>query len=196
MTVVFPEIEKTIKLLEPLKCRYWIAGGWALDMFLGRQTRAHKDIEIALARDDQKHLLPLPGLAAIEYVEDHERKPWRGQSLQLPVHELYARFYGGEVEILLNEFEGADWVYRRNKTVRLPRQRFESQLFLPPEIALLYKSKNPRPEDEQDFQTALEHLGAPEQKWLSDAIARDYPDHPWLIKLKKPGLTGAARGKF
>ena len=197
MTTIFPEAEKTAKLLQGLKCPWWYAGGWALDMFLGRQTRPHKDIEIAIARNDQQHLLPLPDLAGVEYVEHHERKPWRGAILELPVHELYARFYSGaEVEVLLNEFDGADWVYRRNKDIRLPRAKLEGQRFLPPEVVMLYKSKKPRPQDEQDFAAVLGALSPEQKTWLADSIARDYPAHSWLLKLKGTSLSGAARGKF
>lgn len=196
-TTVFPEVEKITKLMQALKCPWWFAGGWALDLFLGRQTRLHKDIEIAIARADQKHLLPLPDLAGAEFVEHHEKKPWRGQPLELPIHELYVRFYGGaEVEVLLNEFQGDDWVYRRNKNIRLPRAKLDAQLYLPPEIALLYKSKMPRAEDEKDFDAVSGQLGAAERQWLADAIARDYPGHPWLGRLKGASLSGATRGKF
>ncbi|MEZ0226602.1 MAG: nucleotidyltransferase domain-containing protein [Alphaproteobacteria bacterium] len=197
MTTIFPEVEKTKTLLQGLKCPYWIAGGWAIDMFLDRQTRPHQDIEVAIARTDQKHLLPLPGVSGIEYVEDHEKKPWRGQPLQLPVHEMYIQFYGGgAVEVLLNEFDDSDWIYRRNDSIRLPREKFTGIPYLPPAVVLLYKSKNPRPQDEQDFVAVAGRLGADEEKWLTESIARDYPTHPWLVKLKGSRLTKSARGKF
>jgi lincosamide nucleotidyltransferase A/C/D/E len=32
--------------------RVWIDGGWAVDALLGRQLRAHKDLDIALERSD------------------------------------------------------------------------------------------------------------------------------------------------
>ncbi|MGH9027589.1 MAG: nucleotidyltransferase domain-containing protein, partial [Acidimicrobiia bacterium] len=31
-------------LLADLRATWWIAGGWALDLFLGRQTRTHEDL--------------------------------------------------------------------------------------------------------------------------------------------------------
>lgn len=199
MQAVFPEIEKTLALVRPLPCAWWVAGGWGLDMFLGKQTRPHQDIEIAIARADQKQLLLLPGLAGIEYVEDKELKPWRGQALELPVHELHARFYTGEtLEILLNEFDADDWIFRRNKNIRLPRTAFAGKAHLPAEVILLYKSKNPRPQDEQDFSAALERLDSGQCRWLSESIFRDYPAHSWLKKLghERTRLTDASRGKF
>lgn len=197
MTTVFPEIERTKTLLRGLKCPCWFAGGWAIDMFLNRQTRPHQDIEIAIARADQKHLLPMPNVTSIEYVEDHEKKTWRGQPLQLPVHEMYVHFYGGgTVEVLLNEFDDKDWIYRRNNSIRLPREKFAGLPYLPPAVVLLYKSKNPRPQDEQDFDAVAGRLAQDDEKWLLESIARDYPDHPWLAKLKGSSLTKNARGKF
>src|SRR5215212_9966399 len=32
---------------------WWIAGGWSLDLFLGKQTRDHFDIDVAISRNDQ-----------------------------------------------------------------------------------------------------------------------------------------------
>jgi hypothetical protein len=29
---------------------WWVAGGWALDLFLGRQTRPHKDLDVGILR--------------------------------------------------------------------------------------------------------------------------------------------------
>ena len=37
--------------------RPWcVAGGWALDLFIGEQSRPHSDIDIALFREDQAAL--------------------------------------------------------------------------------------------------------------------------------------------
>ena len=33
-----------------------MAGGWAIDLFLGRETRNHQDIDIAIFREDQFEL--------------------------------------------------------------------------------------------------------------------------------------------
>jgi hypothetical protein len=32
---------------------WWVAGGWALDLFLGRKTRPHADLEISILAADQ-----------------------------------------------------------------------------------------------------------------------------------------------
>ncbi len=36
--------------------RWGFCGGWAIDLFLARPTRAHKDIDLAILRRDQRTL--------------------------------------------------------------------------------------------------------------------------------------------
>jgi hypothetical protein len=39
-----------VALLAALRAPWWVAGGWALDLFLGKVTRAHKDLDIGIGR--------------------------------------------------------------------------------------------------------------------------------------------------
>jgi Aminoglycoside-2''-adenylyltransferase len=51
---------------------WWIAGGWAIDLFLGRQTRRHEDIDVLILRQDCHAArsfswrIPIDNLAVIE----------------------------------------------------------------------------------------------------------------------------------
>lgn len=181
---MFGEVEKLQALMAPFDGDYWIAGGWAVDMFLGKVTREHKDIEAAIRRDDQKALLGLPGLARAEYAKDHKLHPWEGERLSLPLHELYLHFENGAtLEILLNEFDGSDWVFRRNPRVRRSAADFMRGHALPVAVPLLYKSKDPRQKDEGDFALCAPKLPEAERAWLRAAIALDHPLHPWLESL-------------
>src|SRR5580698_11184903 len=38
--------------LASLSTPWWISGGWALDLFAGAQSRAHKDLDIGVLRRD------------------------------------------------------------------------------------------------------------------------------------------------
>jgi hypothetical protein len=40
-------------LLAGCPCPWYVCGGWALDLFLDRVTRVHKDVDVAIARSDQ-----------------------------------------------------------------------------------------------------------------------------------------------
>jgi len=41
--------------------RVWLAGGWAVDAIVGRQTRAHDDMDVAVDARDLPRLLGLLG---------------------------------------------------------------------------------------------------------------------------------------
>ncbi|MCL4541605.1 MAG: hypothetical protein M1396_04620 [Chloroflexi bacterium] len=53
MVALFTAVRPVATLLTDFDRPWFIAGGWAIDLFLGRQTRAHKDVEIAVLRQDQ-----------------------------------------------------------------------------------------------------------------------------------------------
>jgi len=48
--------EEVAKFFSTLTVPWWIAGGWALDLFLGVQTREHEDIDILFLRRDQHEI--------------------------------------------------------------------------------------------------------------------------------------------
>jgi hypothetical protein len=188
-----PGIHAVAAALRDLDAPWAVAGGWALDLALGRETRPHADVDVALFRDDQAALrAALPGwefAAAVGGV----LTPWeRGARLELPVHEVHARSPAGApplaLEFLLNERDGGDWVYRRDPAVRLPLARAVRRgpggvRVLAPEVVLLYKSQSPRPADEADFLAAQPLLDAEGRAWLRDALLRARPDHPWAAAL-------------
>src|SRR5580692_1197154 len=41
-----------VALLSEFRARWWIAGGWALDLFLGKVTRTHQDLDVGIFRSD------------------------------------------------------------------------------------------------------------------------------------------------
>jgi hypothetical protein len=188
-----PEIHAVAAVLRELDAPWAVAGGWALDLALGRITRPHADVDVAVFRDDQGALraaLPSWDFAA---VVGGRLAPWEGAArLELPVHEVHARAPAGAppfaLELLLNERDGVDWVYRRDPAVRLPlacalRRVPGGVRVLAPEVVLLYKSKAPRLADEADFLAARPLLDAEGRAWLRDALLRARPDHPWAAAL-------------
>ena len=52
--------EEVSELFKSLDIKWWIAGGWAIDLFLGKKSRDHLDIDVLIFRKDQmiihKHL--------------------------------------------------------------------------------------------------------------------------------------------
>jgi len=82
---------------------WYVAGGWALDLFLGRVTRKHHDIDVAIFREDQIRLRDhLAGWQFQKVVKrrSHMLESWDEREwLSLPVHEVHARGPGGDPEV-------------------------------------------------------------------------------------------------
>ncbi|MFQ5918734.1 MAG: nucleotidyltransferase domain-containing protein [Thermoplasmata archaeon] len=186
----FEELSWISNLMKSFPHPWYIAGGWAIDLHAGRVTRRHHDAEIAILRRDQAALRShLPGWA-FRYAtpgESESLRPWEEETrLDLPVHEIHAFGSGdSELEILLNESTGGVWRFRRMMEVARPLSRMghKSPLgppYLAPEIVLLYKAKEPRAIDEEDFRVARPLLADEPAEWLRISVEACYPDHPWL----------------
>ena len=179
---------------------FFICGGWAIDLYLGRMTREHRDVDVLILRRHQsrlhesldgwtmKKIVPHPeGLANRGTLAD-----WRpGERLELPVHQinLYRR---GETElafqVMLAESNDGEWIFRRNPDVRMPISRMGfyplwGLPYLAPEIVLLFKAKHLETRDRIDFSNALPALSADARRWLRDAIEKTHPGHEWLNAL-------------
>ncbi len=188
-------LSKVAELLASFDKPWFVAGGWAVDLFLGCVTRDHKDTEIAILRRDQLTLQSyLKGWEFNKVIPATNVgiEPWdRGEWLELPVHEIHAQRADSdlsELEILLNESSGEKWRFRRNLEIVRPLALFglHSKMgipFLGPEIVLLFKAKNPTTDDEADFNNLRHVLDRERQGWLRQAIEACYPGHAWLAYL-------------
>ena len=178
--------------MRDFKPSWFVAGGWVIDLYLERVTRPHDDIEIAIFRQDQLALHSYLTGWLLQKVIHGELVAWhRDEFLELPIHELHCFNEASDpqqIEVLLNETNGNEWIYRRNKMVRRPLAKCylvskEGIRFLCPEVVLLYKSKNPNAKDEQDFAGIVKHLDAERREWLRDSIAVCEAGHHWLHHL-------------
>jgi hypothetical protein len=194
--------EDVLRLVEPLMADFgapWaIAGGWALDLYLGRATREHADIELAIFRQDQSNLRQHLREWTFDKVVEGRRQPWwEVEWLALPIHELHAHPQSDpshSIEFLLNERTADDWIFRRNPAITLPLDRaiVHAQVGLPvlaPEIVLLFKAKSPAPKDEADFRFAYPALDHPRRRWLRAALKLCHPSHPWIEFLRPPNKS-------
>ena len=185
--------QQVVELMRGVDVPWFIAGGWALDLFLGRQTRAHHDIEIALFRADEakvrKHLRGWEFFIA----ESGTLTPLAaGAPLPTAAHELWCRERGHEawqLEILIEERDGDRWVYRRNPRVGahwkdLGRFTNDGIPYIRPDVQLLYKSKNPRAADESDLLAVLPRLDPAQRGTLIAWIGTTDATHRWLERLK------------
>jgi hypothetical protein len=173
----------------------WIAGGYAIELAVGRELRPHGDLDVLVLRRDQalvRGLLTGWDLFVADPPGVGRLRPWRsGEALQPPLHDIWCRRTPESpwsVQLMLDEVEGTEWVSRRTPQVRLPIARVgrTSATGIPhlaPEVQLFYKAKATRDKDETDFEAALPLLEEEQRVWLSEAIKVIAPDHPWRRRL-------------
>ncbi len=64
------------KELEKLNVNIWIDGGWSVDALLGKQTRPHKDLDIAIQQKDVLRLRQLLAEKGFREIKLHEARLW------------------------------------------------------------------------------------------------------------------------
>ena len=168
---------------------WFVAGGWAIDLFLDMSTRDHEDLEIAVASSLFETLLPrFPEFDF--WVPQGERKLARmsteslaGESHQTWAYERAARVW--RFDVFREPHDGDTWICRRDTSIRRPYPEvFEVSAdgipYLRPEICLLFKAKAVRDKDRADFEAALPRMSPAQRAWLHTALERVHPDHDWI----------------
>lgn len=181
-----------LRLFDDVGAPWWIAGGWGIDLWLGEQTREHVDLDVAVLRRDQHvfretlsdwdlHVATAPGVLS----------PWIDPIVPEPLHAIWCRPTPESewaFELLLNDAQDDAWLFRRDHDVRLPLAALGGRTpehipYLSPEVILLYKAKNLRDHDQQDFRVAHPKLDRAARSWLRSSIERVHPGHEWLADL-------------
>ena len=186
-------LDEVKKLLAPVSAPWWLAGGHALDLFIGHETRKHADVDVSVLRRDQQAFRDALATWDVQIAHGGELIPWkRGETLGPERHQVWARETPSgpwRLELLLEESEGKRWAYRRNPRIGLNiadlgRRDANDIPFIRPEVNLLYKSKDPRPVDETDFLYALPRLDVAQKGWLVGALYTIDATHRWIERLK------------
>jgi hypothetical protein len=188
--------EQVKRLLAGVAAPWYVAAGWAIDLFLGGRRRDHEDIEIAVPRERLGEVLdalvgfelfaagvPRPGLVTpLEHV---------GDALET-YHQTWVREQSTGVwrlDVFREPSDGDTWICRRDERIRLPYDEVIEHTadgipYGRPEIVLLFKAKHARPKDDGDLGAVLPHLGPERRRWLSDALKLVHPGHRWIGELE------------
>ena len=185
--------EQAAQHLTGLGVDWCVVGGWSIDLWLGRETRAHDDLEIAILRDDlaaiRAHLrefdLHSIGDGEVRRLEPGEIPP--ADKHQNWVLDPAANEW--RMDIMMEPGDAHTWVFRRDESIRAPRSKMigtrNGVRFLKPEGALLYKAKAAREKDQRDFAACLPALDDAARAWLANALTRAHPNHPWIETLSR-----------
>jgi hypothetical protein len=74
-------IASVVEAFRAAPFRWWISGGHALDLHLGRTWRAHEDMDLGVVRADLGHLYDLLSHWDLLVAAAGRLTPWRGEPL-------------------------------------------------------------------------------------------------------------------
>jgi hypothetical protein len=206
-------VARVAALMAGFPATWSLCGGWAVDAWLGRETREHGDVDVSVFADDQRALFEhLDGWQLLAHGpawEPGKGDAWwdGGQRLPVATH-IHARppehagpmpeggianaEDGFNMEFYIDALDDGEWVLSSDPRVGLPlRQAVQESVWrvpvAAPEALLFFKAcgKRIRLRDHLDFEALLPHLGEEQRTWLREAIA--LVGHPWLRELAANG---------
>lgn len=185
--------ETVAGLFSQLTMPWWIAGGYAIELFVGHALRSHGDIDVLLLRRDQQKVHEVLDGWDIQAADPPGTlRPWHaGEWLPVGIQDIWCREHSDapwRIQVMLDEADGDEWRSRRDARIRRPISSLgllaeHGTPFLAPEVQLFYKSKRKLPKDEIDFAAALPLLDSDARRWLDEALAVTAPSHPWRTAL-------------
>lgn len=173
---------------------WWIAGGFAIEQFVGSAFRPHGDIDVLLLKRDAtaaRRLLRDWDL----WVADppgHLRRWPTDEALPDRATDVWCRKKPGnawQLQLMFDNSEDGNWQSRRAPAISVPIDAIgfknaDGIAFLRPEIQLFYKAKNPRPKDDLDLAHCLPLLTGEQLDWLAHVIRITFGDDaPWLTQI-------------
>jgi Aminoglycoside-2''-adenylyltransferase len=169
---------------------WYVAGGWALDLFRGFESREHEDLEIAV---------PWAGFAtlrsALDEFEFDVVRNGRRSSIDGPAfaasHQTWVRNRATgayHLDVFREKHDCDTWICRCLESIRMKYadiilRTTDGIPYLIPELVLLFKAKAARPKDDDDLSGILPLLDRGRRSALRDLIGRVHPGHRWLEQL-------------
>ena len=186
--------EQAARVLADVDVPWYVAGGWAIDLFLGGQRREHGDLEIAIPDERFDEVAEaLTGLEICVITGPGEAMLLEDARDRLAAtHQTWVREPGTglwRVDVFRELSDDETWICRRDERIRLPFEQAiertaEGIPYGRPEIILLFKAKHFHQEKNQDdFAAVLPELGPERRRWLAEALELVHPGHAWVGEL-------------
>jgi len=191
-------VEEVADRFGPFGVDWWLAGGWAIDCFVGWKTREHADIDVEMFRSDGDVLFDVFDGWELFAVGSGEHARWeRREPIPKDVFGIWGRPSAGApwgIEIILAEGDRSLWRFRRDPEITLEGSSLVKHTsagipYCTPEVQLLYKAKQARPKDDVDLTRTLHHMSRSQRVWLAEAIRRGQSHHPWVAVLELVDAT-------
>lgn len=172
--------------------RWWLAGGWAIEL-AGGPPRAHGDTDVVVLFDDLDAIRA--HLAGYHLWEAHDgslRPLLSGEDLRDEREQLWVRRDATQpwlVDLLLTPSATGRWLFKRDHRISLPLDDLGATTedgvpYLRPEVVLLHKARATRDKDDADFDAILPRLDTAARTWLDHALALVHPEHPWRARVR------------
>lgn len=186
--------EEVYRRLAAISAPWYVAAGWAIDLFLGSERRRHDDIEIAVPADRFHEIVD--ALAGLEFfvVQRGLATPLAQAGDPLDTsHQTWVldRDVGvWRLDVFREPADAHTWICRRAPAIRLPYDELivrslEGIPYGRPEVILLFKAKYPQQsKNREDFRAVLPLLESERRRWLAEALQLLHPGHPWLADLE------------
>jgi hypothetical protein len=183
-----PQLDRISEIMKNSKFPWYIAGGWSIDLAIGRKTREHKDMDIVVFREYIPDVLAyfenweigvaIPGENRLESVIN------MNQVMQ-PRYCLHIKNEVDFVEVLLTDRLSTHAIYRRNPSITIPlidliKTDPMNRSYITPEWQLLFKSKSPRDYDEQDYINSISYLSIRQKEWLKQSLVDTNASVKWI----------------
>lgn len=147
--------------------QWFLDGGLALDLFLGRRTRDHGDIDIGVLSEDAEALLA--------FLNDCGHEVYDASN---GLERVSAPYYGGQsynywisdgthykVQVLVYKTEENHIIFRRNPAIRWPKEHFNLTIdglrVVNPLVIYAFKvtTKSAEQKDQIDLISIVERIG-------------------------------------
>jgi len=178
--------EEVASRLSETRARWYVVAGWALDLFVGRQTRPHDDIEIGVPAKSFPEIREALAEYDFDVVDSGRRWPLASDAFastfQTWLRDSKTGVY--HLDVFRDPHNGSEWICRRDERIRLPYEELicysgKGIPYMSPEVVLLFKAKGPREKDQMDFEGVLPLLSPQQIDWLRVNLELVHPGHVW-----------------
>ncbi len=156
------------------------------------QTREHSDLEFTILREDLGRFLEVfrelafytAHAGVVERLSEDRNTP--SDVMQFWGYDRAAECW--RIDMMIEPGSQAVWAYKRNPSFKRPRTEMVMRTadnipYLNPCAVLLFKARDRRPKDQQDFENGLPKRPASERAWLKNCLDALHPGNAWATAL-------------